>query len=191
MNLHQNTTNDHENVLSETSDNRPKLNLFQDNTNDDEHGIQRQPTTPQPPSQLTHDTSESVQDILTNPRNTSITTDSDAIQIPTRNITEHTDHLFNQENPSTLSVANTIDTQPPQTHHTLQRNYDHRLLHLKILSLVLLIIHLNRVLPITFPPDITPYMKLSFTQMLHQYNLFKHYNTFLLNYLYHPILLLY
>ena len=67
---------------------------------------------------------ESVQDILTNPPKTSITTDSNAIQIPTRNITEHTDHIFNQENPSTLSVTNTTDTQLPQTHHTIQRNYD-------------------------------------------------------------------
>ena len=124
MNSLQNTTNDHENVLSETSANRPNINLFQDNNTDDEPVIQRQPTTPQQPSQLKHDTAESVQDILTNPPNTSITTDSNAIQIPTRNITEHTDHIFNQEIPSTLSVTSTIDTQPPQTHHTIQRNYD-------------------------------------------------------------------
>ena len=101
MKLLQNTTNDHENVLSETSANRPNINLFPDNTTDDEHVIQRQPTTPQQPSQLTHDTVESVQDILTNLLNTSFATDSNAFQIPTRNITENTDHLFNQENPST------------------------------------------------------------------------------------------
>ena len=110
MNLLQNTTNDHENVLSETSAKRPNINLFQDTTTDDEPVIQRQPTTPQQASQLTHDTAESVQVSLTNPPHTSITTDSIAIQIPTRNITEHTDHFFNQENPSTLSVTNTIDT---------------------------------------------------------------------------------
>ena len=124
MRLLQNTTNDHENVLSETSANSPNIYLFQDNTTDDGPVIQRQPTTPQQPSQLTHDTAESVEDILTNPPNSSITTDSNAIQIPTRNITEHTDHIFNQENPFTLSVTNTIDTQPPQSHHTIQRNYD-------------------------------------------------------------------
>ena len=114
------------NVLSETSANRLNINLFHDNTTDDEPVIQRQPTTPQQPSQVTYDTAESVQDILTNPPNTSITTDSNAIQIPTRNITEHTDHFTNQENPnsSTLSVTNTIDTQPPKLHHTIQRNYD-------------------------------------------------------------------
>ena len=189
MNLLQNTTNDHENVLSEISANRPNINSFQDNTTDDELVIQRQPTTPQQPSQLTHDTAETVQDILTFPPNTSITTDSNAIQIPTRNITEHGDHIFNQENPSTLSVTNTIDTQPPQTHHN--EIMIHRLLHLMILPIVLLIIHLNRVFPIPFPSDNTPYMKLSFTQILHPYNLIKHYNTFLLNHPYHPILLLY
>ena len=123
-NLLHNTTDNHENVLSETPTNRSNINLFQDNTIDDEPVIQRQPTTPQQPSQVTHDTAESVQDILTNPPKTSITTDSNAIQIPTRNITEHTDHIFNPENPSTLSVTNTIDTQPPQSHHTIQRNYD-------------------------------------------------------------------
>ena len=37
----------------------------------------------------------------------------------------------------------------------------HRLLHLKILSIVLLIIHNNRVLPIPFPLDKTPYMELN------------------------------
>ena len=124
MNLLQKITKDHEKVLSETSANRPNINLFQDNITDDEPVFQRQPTTPQQPSQVTHGTAESVQDILTNQPNTSITTDSNDIQIPTRNITEHTDHIFNQENPSTLSVTKTIDTQPPQSHQTIQRNYD-------------------------------------------------------------------
>ena len=124
MNLLQNTNDDHENVLSETSANRPNINIFQDNNTDDEHVIQRQPTTLLQPSQLINDTTESVQDILTNPPNTSITTDSNAIHIPTRNITEQTDHLFNQKNPSTISVTNTIDTQSLQTHQTIQRNYD-------------------------------------------------------------------
>ena len=69
-NLPQDNTNDNENVLSETSAKRPYINLFQGNTTDDENVIQRQPTTPQLPSQLTHNTTESVQDILTNPPNT-------------------------------------------------------------------------------------------------------------------------
>ena len=125
LNLLQDNTNDDENVQqSETSDSRPYLNSLQDNTDDDENVIQRQPTTPQPPSQLTHDTTESLQDILTNSLNTSNITDSSVLQVPTRNITEHTDNLFNEETPSTLPVTNTIDTQPPQTHYTIQRNYD-------------------------------------------------------------------
>ena len=134
-NLLQNTTDDHENVLSETSANRDhenvlsetsanrsNINLFQDNTTDDEPVIQHQPTTPQ--QRVSHDTAESVQDILTNPPNTSVTIDSNAIQIPTGNITEHNDQIFNQKNPSTLSATNTFDTQIPQTHHAIQRNHD-------------------------------------------------------------------
>ena len=126
MNLLQNNTDNHENVLSESPANRLNIYLFHENTTDDEPVIQRQPTTPQQPSQVTHDTAESVQDTLTNPPNTSITTDSNDIQIPTRNIKQHTDHSFNQEipNPSTLPVTNTIYTQPPQLHHTIQRTYD-------------------------------------------------------------------
>ena len=126
MILRQNTTDNHENVSSETPANRLNKILFHDKTTDNEPVIQRQPTTLQQPSQVTHNTVGSVQDTLTNPSNTSITTDSNAIQIPTRNITEHTDHTFNQENPnpSTLSVTNTNDTQPPQEHHTIQQNYD-------------------------------------------------------------------
>ena len=79
---------------------------------------------PQQPSQVTHDTAETVQDILTNPPNTSNTTVSNAIQVPTPNITQHNDHIFNQENPSTLSATNTIDTQTTQTLHARQLNYD-------------------------------------------------------------------
>ena len=122
-NLLHNNTNDDENILSETSDSRPYKNLSQDNTTNNENVIPRQPTTSQLPSQLTHDTTESVQDTLTNPPNTSFT-DSNVLQVPTQNITEHTDHLFSHENPSTLSVTKTIDTQPPQINHTIQQNYD-------------------------------------------------------------------
>ena len=93
MNLLQNNTNDDENIISETFDTRPYINLTQDNTTDIEIVIQRQPTTPQQPSQLTHDTTESVRDTLTNPPITSIA-DSYVLQVPTRNVTEHTDHLF-------------------------------------------------------------------------------------------------
>ena len=190
MNLIRDNTNDNENRLSETSDNRPYTHLFQDNITDNENIIQRQSTTPQPPSHLTHDTTESVQDILTNPPNTSIT-DSNVLQVPTRNITEHTDHLFSQENPSTKSVTNTIDTQPPQTHHTIQRNYDpppppsensiHSTPHNSP----------QQGTSNTFSTINNPYMELSSTQLLHQYKLLKHYNTLLLNHLYHPLLLLY
>ena len=124
MNLLQNTTDNHENVSAETPANRLNINLFHDKTTENEPVIQ--PTTPQQPSQVTHNTVGSVRDTLTNPSNTSITTDSNAIQIPTRNITEHTDRSYNQENPnpSTLSVTDTIGTQPPQEHHTIQQNYD-------------------------------------------------------------------
>ena len=124
-NLLQNNTNEDENILSETSDTGPYISLTQDDTTDNENVIQHQPTTPRHPSQTTHDSTESVQDTLTNPHNTSSTvTDSNALQVPTRNITEHNNHLFNQENPSTLSVTNTSETQTPSIHHTIQRNYD-------------------------------------------------------------------
>ena len=124
-NLLQNNTNEDKNILSETSVTGPYINLTQEDTTDNENVIQHQPTTPQHPSQITHDSTESVQDILTNPPNTSSTvTDSNALQVPTRNIIEHNNHLFNQENPSTLSVTNTSETQTPSIHHTIQRNYD-------------------------------------------------------------------
>ena len=42
--------------------------------------------------------------------------------MPTQYITEKTKNLFNQEDPSTLSTINTIDTQTLQTHH--RQNYD-------------------------------------------------------------------
>ena len=124
-NLLQNKTNEDENILSEISDTRPYINLTQDDTTDNEIVIQHQPTTPRHPSQITHGSTESVQDTLTNPPNTSsLVTDSNALQVPNRNIIEHNNHLFNQENPSTLSVTNTSETQTPSVHHTIQRNYD-------------------------------------------------------------------
>ena len=122
-NLLQNNTNEDENILSETPG--PHINLTQEDTTDNENVIQHQPTTPRHPSQITHDSTESVQDILTNPLNTSSTvTDSNAFKVPTRNIIEHNTHLFDQANPSTLSVTNTSETQTPSIHHTIQRNYD-------------------------------------------------------------------
>ena len=51
-------------------------------------------------------------------------TDSNALQLTTRNIIEHNNHLFNQQNPSTVSVTNTSETQTPSIHHTIQRNSD-------------------------------------------------------------------
>ena len=124
-NLPQNNTNEDENILSETSVTGPYKNLTQEDTADNENVIQHQPTTPRHPSQVTHDSTESVQDILTNPPISSRTvTDSNALQVPTRNIIEHNNHLFDQKNSSTLSVTNTSETQTPSIHHTIQRNYD-------------------------------------------------------------------
>ena len=97
-NLLQNNTNEDENILSESSDTGPYINLTQDNNTVNENVIQHQSTTPRHPSQITHDSTESVQDTFTNPPNTfSTVTDSNALQVPTRNIIEHNKHLFNQE----------------------------------------------------------------------------------------------
>ena len=97
-NLLQNNTNEDENILSETSVTGPYINLTRDNTTENENVIQHQPTTPRHPSQITNDSTESVPDTLTNPPNTSeIVTDSNALQIPTRNIIKHNNHLLNQE----------------------------------------------------------------------------------------------
>ena len=59
-NILQNNTNEDENILSETSDTRPYIILTQDNKTDNENVIQHQPTTPRHPSQITHDSTESV-----------------------------------------------------------------------------------------------------------------------------------
>ena len=119
---------------SETSDKRAYLttlnissfntHLLQENFDDDENVIHHQPTTPQQPSQITQDTTESLQDTLINPPNTSTVTDSNARQVSIHDITENTNNLFNQEDPSTLFTMNTIDTQPLQTHQMIQQNYD-------------------------------------------------------------------
>ena len=45
------------------------MNLTHEDTTDNENVIQHQPTTPPHPSQITHDSTESVQDIFTNPPN--------------------------------------------------------------------------------------------------------------------------
>ena len=74
------------------------------------------------PSHITRDTTESNQDTLINTHNTSTITDSNALQAPTHDIAENTNKFFNQEDPSTLSTINTIDTQPLQTHH--RQTYD-------------------------------------------------------------------
>ena len=90
-NLFQNNATEDENVLSETSDNRQYINLTQDHSTADENVIQQQPTTPRHPSQITHDSTESVQDTITNPPNTSsTTTDTNALQVTTRDITKKT-----------------------------------------------------------------------------------------------------
>ena len=125
-NLLQNNTNEDKNILSETSlTDGPYANITHEDTTDNENVIQHQPTTPPHPSQLTHDSTESVQDIFTNPPNTSSSvTDSNALQVPTRNIKDNNNHLFNKENPSTLSVTNTSEIQTSSIHNILQRNYD-------------------------------------------------------------------
>ena len=117
---------------SEISDSRPHLTTFnispinthivQENFDNDDNVIHHQPSTPQPPSHITRDTTESIQDTLSNTRTTSTITDSNALQVPTHDITENTNNLFTQEDPFTLSTINTIDTQPHQTHH--RQNYD-------------------------------------------------------------------
>ena len=121
----QPTTNEEENILSETSvTGEPYTNVIHEDITI-ENVIQHQPTTPPHPSQLTHDSTESVKDIFTNPPNTSSTvTDSNTLQVPTRNIIDNNNHLFNQENPSTLSVTNTSEIQTSSIHNIIQRNYD-------------------------------------------------------------------
>ena len=127
-------------------------NLLQENFDDDENVIHHQPTTPQQPSQITQDTTESLQDYenviqhqpttpqqsshitqdttellhdtFVNPLDTSTITDSNALRIPIHDITDNTTKLFNQEDTSTLSKMNAIDTQPLQLHQMIQRNYD-------------------------------------------------------------------
>ena len=132
---------------SETSDNRLYLTtvnissfntkLVQENNNneniihhqpttpenfDDENVTHHQPKTPQQPSHITRDTTESFQDTLINTHNSSTITDLNALQVPTHDITENTNNLFNQEDPSILSTIKTIETQSPQTHR--RQNYD-------------------------------------------------------------------
>ena len=160
---------------SETSDNRPYLttlnissfntHLLQENFDDDENVIHHQPTTPQQPSQITQDTTESLQDTLINPPNTSTVTDSDARQVSIHDITENTNNLFNQEDPSTLFTMNTIDTQPLQTHQMIQQNYDHPHPHLKLLLIVLLKLHLNKFHLIHFKLENTLQRNPSFKQL--------------------------
>ena len=83
--------------------------------------INHQPTKPQPPSHITRDTTESIQDTLANPHTTSTITESNVLQIPTHDVTENTNNLFHQKDASTLSTINTVDTQPLQTRH--RQNY--------------------------------------------------------------------
>ena len=62
---------------------------------------------------------------LQTPFNTSSTvTDSNALQVPTRNIVDNNNHVFNKENPSALSVTNTSEIQTSSIHDIIQRNYD-------------------------------------------------------------------
>ena len=125
INLFQNNTMEEENQSSEISDNPHYTHSTQDHNTTDENVIQHQPTTPRHTSQITHDPTESVQDTITNPPNTSsTTTDSNALQVPTRNITETNTYLFNQENPSTISMTNDTETLSSSIHQTIPRNYD-------------------------------------------------------------------
>ena len=73
-NLFQNNTIEEENQSSEISDNPHYTHSTQDHNIADENVIQHQPTTPRHTSQITHDPTESVQDTITNPPNTSSTT---------------------------------------------------------------------------------------------------------------------
>ena len=117
---------------SETSDSRPYLttvtispfhtHIVQETFDNDDNVIHHQPTTPQPPSHIIRDNTESIQDTLANTHTTSTITDSNALQMPNHDITENTNNLLNQEDPYTLSTINTIDTQQFQTHH--RQNYD-------------------------------------------------------------------
>ena len=117
---------------SETSDSRPYLttvnispfntHIVQETFDNDDNVIHHQPTTPQPPPHITRDTTEFIQDTLANLHTTSTIIDSNALQIPTHDITENTNNLFHQQDPSTLSTINTVDTQPLQTRH--RQNYD-------------------------------------------------------------------
>ena len=117
---------------SEISDSRPYIttvnispfntHIVQETFNNDDNVIHHQPTTPQPPSHLPRVTTESIQDTLANPHTSSTINDSNALQIPTHVITENTKNPFHQEDPSTLSTINAVDTQPLQTHH--RQNYD-------------------------------------------------------------------
>ena len=101
------------------------MHLTQNHNTADENVIQHQPTTPRHPSHITHDSTESVQDTITNPPNTSsTTTDSNALQVTTRDITENNTHPFNQENPSTISMTNDTETLPSSIHQTIPQNYD-------------------------------------------------------------------
>ena len=149
---------------SETSDSRPYLttgnispfitHIVQETFDNDDNVIHHQPTTPQPPSHITRDTTESIQDTLANPHTTSTITDSNALQIPTHDILENINILFHQEDPSTLSTINTVDTQPLQTRH--RQSYDPAPPHLKFLLIVLLHILPNKVHPIHFKIENTP-----------------------------------
>ena len=153
-NLFQNNTNEDENILSETSDTGPYINLTQDNTTENENVIQHQPTTPRHPSQITHDSTESVPDTLTNPPKL-------LVQLQTlmlfKYLPETSQNIIPIFSPRKTLLHYLSQTQVKHKHlqYTIQYNQImiHPLLHLIILLIVLLIIHLDKDLPIHFPLD--------------------------------------
>ena len=147
-NLVQENFDDDKNVIHhQPKTPKQPLQITQDTTEslqDDENVIHHQQTTQQQPSQIIQDQTESLQDTLINPLNTSTIADSNTLQVPSHDITENTNNLFNQESTSTLSTMNTNDTQPLQTPQRIQRNYDPPPLPSEN-STHLLKLHLNKV----------------------------------------------
>ena len=91
---------------------------------DNEYLVNPQTITSHHSPQTTQDTTESLQDTLTNQPTTSTITDSNALQVPIHNIADNPNNVFHSQDTSILSTTNTTITQPSQTHHIVQRNYD-------------------------------------------------------------------
>ena len=104
--------------------------------------------------------------------------DSNTLHVPVHDITENTKNPLNQEDPSTLYTKKSIDTQPLQTHQTIQQSYDPPSPHLKILLLKL---HINKVHLTHFKPNNTLQQNHIFKPLLLQVNFRRPYKIFLLN----------